>query len=203
MLYTSPSGAVQVLFIWVGVLGCTLLPKNRTAVVLALIIPPLIGNILLLKFSLSAGWGLVVASWLVSKYFSVSNKKYNNINAEQSSCITSVMSILLSLSASNVKGNTKRAVVNAMFFIGYCTGCIGAPQLWTHKPRYLEGVVTAIVTWCLLAVVVVIWWGICWRENQKRGAKGFDDGERDAELIREGKDLDVTEREDRSFRYTW
>ncbi|KAH0344176.1 NAD(P)-binding protein, partial [Aureobasidium melanogenum] len=36
------------------------------------------------------------------------------------SCITAPWSILLSLSASNIKGNTKRSVANAVFFIGYC-----------------------------------------------------------------------------------
>jgi hypothetical protein len=65
MLYTAPSGAVQILFIWVGVLGCYLLPNKRSLIVMLLIIIPLVGNILLLKLSISAGWGLIVASWLV------------------------------------------------------------------------------------------------------------------------------------------
>jgi hypothetical protein len=66
MLYTAPSGAVQIFFIWVGILGCYLFPKNRSAVVMLLVIVPLVGNILLLKLSLSSGWGMIVASWLVS-----------------------------------------------------------------------------------------------------------------------------------------
>jgi hypothetical protein len=66
MLYTAPSGAVQVLLIWIGVLGCWFFPRNRTLVVLALIIPPLVGNILLLELSLDSGWGMIVSSWLVS-----------------------------------------------------------------------------------------------------------------------------------------
>ena len=65
MLYTAPSGAVQILFIWIGVLGCYLFPKNRSLIVMVLVIVPLVGNILLLKLSISAGWGLIVASWLV------------------------------------------------------------------------------------------------------------------------------------------
>jgi hypothetical protein len=71
MLYTSPSGAVQVFFIWVGVLGCYLFPKNRSLIVMILVVVPLVGNILLLKLSLSAGWGMIVASWLVCKPFPV------------------------------------------------------------------------------------------------------------------------------------
>lgn len=66
MLYTAPSGAVQVLVLWIGVAGCWLFPRNRTLVILVLIIPPLVGTVLLLKLSTDAGWGMIVASWLVS-----------------------------------------------------------------------------------------------------------------------------------------
>ena len=37
MLYTAPSGAVQILLLWIGVAGCWLFPKNRTLVCLVLI----------------------------------------------------------------------------------------------------------------------------------------------------------------------
>lgn len=66
MLYTAPSGAVQVLVLWIGVVGCWLFPRNRTLVVMALIVPPLVGTVLLLKLSTDSGWGMIVASWLVS-----------------------------------------------------------------------------------------------------------------------------------------
>ncbi|KAL4895504.1 major facilitator superfamily domain-containing protein [Aspergillus ambiguus] len=178
VLYGSPSGAVQIVFIWIAVIGCLLLPQKRSLIVMVLTIPPLIGNVLLLKLPLSTKWGLVVASWLAS-------------------IISDVMTVLLSLSASNVKGNTKRAVVNSLFFIGYCVGCIAAPQLWQHKPKYFEGVVTAIVTWCLLFVVTGLYWYICASDNKKRDqelAQGIAGDE-----IRPG--ADVTDKEDRSFRY--
>ncbi|KAG2417292.1 hypothetical protein HFD88_008511 [Aspergillus terreus] len=173
VLYGSPSGAVQIVFIWIAVIACLLFPQKRSLVVMVLTVPPLIGNVLLLKLPLSTKWGLVA------------------------SIISDVMTILLSLSASNVKGNTKRAVVNSLFFIGYCVGCIAAPQLWQHKPKYFEGVVTAIVTWCLLFVVTGLYWYICARENNKREqelAQGIV-----GEEIPAG--ADVTDKEDRSFRY--
>jgi len=66
MLYTAPSGAIQVTFLWFGVSLCCLFPRDRTLVVLALIIPPLVGNCLLLKLSLDSGWGMIAASWMVS-----------------------------------------------------------------------------------------------------------------------------------------
>ncbi|KAK8074311.1 hypothetical protein PG994_005210 [Apiospora phragmitis] len=190
MLYTAPSGAAQVLLLWIGLAGCWLFPNNRTLVVLALIIPPFIGNVLLLKLSLDSGWGMIVSSWLAS-------------------CITAVMSPLLSLAASNVKGNTKRSVVNAMFFIGYCAGCIGAPQLWTEKPRYFNGVVTGIVTWCLLFVVVFCYRLVCVRENAARDRAQeqevvSEEGLGEATLDEHGAfRTDCTDKEDRKFRYSW
>lgn len=192
MLYTAPSGAVQIAMLWIGVLACVLMPQNRTLIALALIIPPLAGNICLLKLSLDAGWGMIAASWLAS-------------------CITAPWSILISLTASNVKGNTKRAIVNAMFFIGYCAGCIGAPQLWTHKPRYFSGVVTGIVTWCLLFVAIVGYRFICGRDNAQREAEkagGSEQGRSSAHgevLLDEtgAPTSDLTDKEDRAFRYSW
>lgn len=180
MLYGAPSGAVQILFIWIGVLGCYLFPKNRSLIVMILVIVPLIGNILLLKLSLSSGWGMIVASWLAS-------------------IISDIFSITLSLSASNVKGNTKRAVVNTMYLIGYCAGCIGAPQLWlsTQKPRYKQGLITDLVAWGLLLICTAYYWYVCDSENKRRD-KLQAEGRGDV-VFEEG--ADVTDGEDLTFRY--
>lgn len=125
----------------------------------------------------------------------------------QASCITAVWSILLSLTASNVKGNTKRAIVNAMFFIGYCAGCIGAPQLWTEKPRYFKGVVTAIVTWCLLFTVIVAYRWLCSRDNAERevAASSGQGAEYSEHVVLDDAGApvnDLTDKEDRQFRYS-
>lgn len=175
MLYTAPSGAVQGLMIWVGVLGCYLFPRNRCAVILGLIILPFVGNILLFRLSEAAGWGLIVASWLAS-------------------CISTIMSVMLSLCASNVKGNTKRAVVNTFFFIGYCAGLIGAAQAWFVPPRYTEGVILGIVTWCVLICTVGTYWWLCESENKRRDRLGYFHQQYE-------KGQDVTDKEDLSWRY--
>ena len=75
MLYTAPSGAVQVAFLWVGVVGCWVFPRNRSLVTMALIIPPLIGNVLLLKLTVDAGWGMIASAWLVSATSHTDTKK--------------------------------------------------------------------------------------------------------------------------------
>lgn len=68
MLYTSPAGAVQIVFIWVAIFLCHLWPNRRCAITIGLTIVPLTGIILLFVLPLSAGWGTIVASWLVCKW---------------------------------------------------------------------------------------------------------------------------------------
>ncbi|GMF80178.1 unnamed protein product [Aspergillus oryzae] len=179
MLYTAPSGAVQMALLWIGVALAAILPRQRTLVALMLIIPPLVGTVFLFKLDLSAEW------------------------ARQASCITASMSILLSLSASNVKGNTKRAIVNTMFFIGYCAGCIGSPQLWTNRPRYTEGVITSIVTWCLLFVAVIVYRLLCMQDNKQREAKAGASVDMSGDMLEENglHGADMTDKNDPSFRY--
>ncbi|RMZ27283.1 hypothetical protein D0859_08659 [Hortaea werneckii] len=189
LLNTAPSGAVQIAMLWLGILCCTLLPKNRTFVAMALCIPPLIGNVFLMKLTADDGWGMIVAAWI-------------------SSCITAPWTILLSLTASNVKGNTKRSIVNTAFFIGYCAGCIASPQLWTDRPRYFEGVVTAIVTWCLLFLATLAYRIVCARDNANRdrvlngvdvSAGGVAQVDIDTSGAAKG---DLTDKEDTNFRYS-
>lgn len=121
----------------------------------------------------------------------------------------------MSLTSSNSKGNTKRAIVSAMFFIGYCVGCIASPQLWTERPRYFSGVVTAIVTWCLLIVTLYAYRLLCIRDNAARDRQQCNsDGDADgvgSTTIVDGvlldkngtPETDLTDKEDRRFRYSY
>jgi hypothetical protein len=117
------------------------------------------------------------------------------------------MSPMLSLTASNSKGNTKRAIVSAMFFIGYCAGCIASPQLWTERPRYFSGVVTAIVTWCLLLVTLFAYRFVCLRDNAVRDKLGVGERVLAADgvvLDKNGTpETDLTDKEDPRFRYSY
>lgn len=63
MFLTAPSGAVQVLVLWIGAALCHLMPKNRTIVVC---IPSLVGNLFLMKLPLESSWGIIVSACFVS-----------------------------------------------------------------------------------------------------------------------------------------
>ncbi|KAJ5807978.1 major facilitator superfamily domain-containing protein [Penicillium riverlandense] len=181
MLYTSPTGAVQIVFIWVGIFLCYLWPNRRCAITIGLTIVPLTGIILLFVLPLSAGWGMIVASWLAS-------------------VISNIFSILLSLNASNTRGNTKKSIVNALFFAGYAVGAICGPLLWNteYAPRYRSGLVLALVSWVVFIPTVSVYWFSCVYENKRRYVVEVDIGEHVADIA--GKDL--TDKQDKHFRYT-
>ncbi|GKU14560.1 unnamed protein product, partial [Fusarium langsethiae] len=99
--------------------------------------------------------------------------------------------------------------VNAMFFIGYCAGCIASPQLWTKGPRYFEGVIAAIVTWCLLFASITAYRIVCTRDNNRRDKATIEqeqssDTQQETVLDATGAaGDDLTDKEDRQFRYSW
>lgn len=108
------------------------------------------------------------------------------------------MTVVLSLSASNVKGNTKRAVVNTMYFIGYCVGAMAGPQLWTEPPRYLKALIASIVIWVIFLGLVVLYWLLCYFDNRARDRKA------QSESVDPGQEkVDMTDKKDALFRYSY
>lgn len=179
--YGSPSGALQFIVVWIGALFTYLFPKERCFVIMFLILVPLTGNIVLLALPSSNHWGGIVGAWL-------------------GSCITSFMCILLSLNASNTRGNTRKAIVNNVFFLGYCLAAIVYPQWWNYSkdPTYRAGLSCNVAFWVLLEALIFGYRYMCIRENNKRDR-----------LHNEGKipdydpTVDLTDREDLHHRYSY
>ncbi|KAM0272168.1 hypothetical protein ACHAQH_008846 [Verticillium albo-atrum] len=89
MLLGTPGGEINFATVWISALGPRIFPNTRiyTSVLLAVPVDGA-GN----------AWAMVAATWLAS-------------------CSSALLSGAASLMASNVKGNTKKSVVSAGFFI--------------------------------------------------------------------------------------
>lgn len=179
--YGSPAGAVQLICIWVGVAAIRMFPRERCFVIMGLILVPLVGNIILLALPSSNHWGGIVGAWL-------------------GSCITSFMSILLSLVASNTRGNTRKAIVNNVFFLGYDIAAIVYPQWWDYSkdPTYRIGLSVDVAFWVLLEAIVLFYRFWCIRENKRR-----DKLEAAGELPNIDTLADLTDKDDLYHRYRY
>ena len=180
MLVGLPSGAMQIITIWVCAIGMRYTNNFRWAWGIFATTIPLVGSILLLALPSSNKWGIVASTWL----------------AAQSS---DLIVISLSLAASNVKGNTKKNVVMALYFIGYSLGCIIGPQLWQSQdaPRYNKGCISSIVSYILLYACFLGYFFLCRHENKKRDRLV---GQAD-ENLGVAVDSDLTDTQDIGFRY--
>jgi hypothetical protein len=106
------------------------------------------------------------------------------------------MVILLSLISSNFKGNTKKSMASNSYFIFYAAAAIAGPQLWTKPPRYVAGIVTDIVSIAACIAIFVLFRLSAGIENRRREKNGHV-----AVTVTDG-DADVTDKDDKSFRYT-
>lgn len=178
MEYGAPSGAVQLAAIWIGVAALHFFPKQRVIVISLLILIPIVGNIMLLVLRERGGWGVIVGAWL-------------------GSCITSFYSILLSLNASNIRGNTKKSIVNNLFYIGYCVGCVIYPQWWNYSkdPTYKDGLCVDIAGWVFFEIIIYLYRFKCIHENKKR--------DKLVEFPEYPENMDLTDVQDLHHRYSY
>ena len=190
MLVGLPSGALQIITIWAAALGMRYTRDKRWLFGIILSCVPLVGSILLLSLPASGAWGIVVSTWLAA-------------------CSSSLVVVSLSLAASNVKGNTKKSTVSAVFFVAYCVGCIVGPQLWQAEdaPRYVKGCISSIVSWVLLIVTYSTYYMVLKRENTRRDRLAQVEGDEltakqeEQAQIGVSVESDRTDRQDLRFRY--
>lgn len=120
---------------------------------------------------------------------------------QQASVISNIFSILLSLNASNTRGNTKKSIVNALFFVGYAVGAICGPLLWNtdNAPRYRSGLVLALVSWLVFIPTVLVYWYSCVYENKRRPAMETEAND----IVVIGAEKELTDKQDVRFRYSY
>ncbi|KAH6991399.1 major facilitator superfamily domain-containing protein [Ilyonectria sp. MPI-CAGE-AT-0026] len=123
---------------------------------------------------------------------------------------SNIFPLMLSLIASNTAGFTKKATVNALFFIGYCAGNIGGPQLFIAKeaPTYQTAFTALLAIYCLVIVLLASFRVYLNWENKRRDKDQgvcIDPEARDnspAVVQDENtEEIDETDWENKSFRY--
>lgn len=186
MLVGLPRGGVSFIMVWIGALIPLYFPNSRCIAGILLAAVPMLGSLLLLLLPASASWGIVVSTWLAASS-------------------AAPLGMAVGLMSSNVRGNTKKSVVGAIFFVMYCVGCITSPQLWQQQdaPRYRKGCIASVVSWgCLIITFTLTFFTSKW-SNAKRNKQAETDaanGELPAAISVEA---DCTEKEDRTFRYSY
>lgn len=190
-------GAINFITVWMSALFPLFFPGSRIYTAIGLTLIPLIGSAILLALPVHRGhsWGIVASTWLAA-------------------CSSAPLCACASLMASNVKGNTKKSIVSARFFITYCVGCIVSPQAWNQQdaPRYTKGCILSIASWVALVVTLVVYGVLIKRENSIRDARAAEghieylSGTQAAEgshtQLGVAVDSDVTDLGDKGFRYT-
>ncbi|KAF4815673.1 putative transporter [Colletotrichum siamense] len=193
MLVGMPAGAVNTTTVWASALIPRWLPGTRVYTGIGLCIVPLLGAILLMTLpAQGAEWGIVVSTWL-------------------GGCSSALLSTGASIIASNVKGNTKKSIVSAAFFVSYCVGCIVSPQSWTQDdaPRYRKGCILSIAAMVCLILSFAGYVVIVRAKNKSRDVKAdAGQSEYSANISwnndQAGVDVnsDLTDVQDKGFRYT-
>ncbi|PVH81828.1 MFS general substrate transporter [Cadophora sp. DSE1049] len=123
-------------------------------------------------------------------------------------CLTSAFSANLpmatSMVTSNITGFTKKATVMSMVFVAYCVGRIVGPHFFldSESPRYQTGMRTILSVFSIAAAMAVILRIYLMRENARRDRSMEHASDARINGLNETEDdLDITDREDLTFRY--
>lgn len=151
-----------------------------TLVTTSMYIPAIIGCIVMLCLPLSNKVGNLLALYLL----------YSG------SCVITNIYIWNSC---NTSGYCKRIVRNALTMIVYNVACIVAPQMFRaySAPRYIPAKITLLVTQCVCVPLQLYVGYLSRKENMKR------DKEQEGQAPEKYQFLDLTDIENRSFRYVY
>ena len=186
-LYQLPNGAFQLVSTIAAGVFVSKVPNTRVLVSLVVYIPPLVGVIGIATISLEHRMALTACCWLLD--------------------VGGAALILnWSVVAANFAGHSKRTTVNALNFIFYAAGGIVGPFMYppTEAPRFMTAIKALVGVYVALVLFTALIGFIMWRSNKRRDAEA-----RSANVVEsasptgdESGFLDLTDRENRSFRYT-
>ena len=105
---------------------------------------------------------------------------------------------LVSVYQANLAGHTKKVTLYAWFFISWATGNIIGPQTFREEqaPVYTGGTIAMIVCYVVAMICVLAYGFLCHLSNQQRKETI------ESELAADQDWLDMTDKENKAFKYT-
>ncbi|KAF2829055.1 allantoin permease [Ophiobolus disseminans] len=124
------------------------------------------------------------------------NKVGKLIGNYLTNCIGASLPLLYSWVAANIAGHTKKVTMNAILLISFCLGNIIGPLTFRQadQPNFIPAKITIIVTCAVAAGLAMVLRAYYTWENKRRDRQGV-------ERVADGEFLDLTDRENKSFRY--
>ena len=109
----------------------------------------------------------------------------------------------LTIVSSNIAGYTKKQLTGAVLFTGYCVGNIIGPQTFRdrEKPGYRSAYVAMLVGYSVKLCAVLVLFVYMWSVNRRRDRESAGRVEEEEREAVEAGMHDVTEIDNRGFRY--
>lgn len=109
--------------------------------------------------------------------------------------------IVLSMMSSNVLGHTKKTSSNAIVFTAQGLAYFVGPQIFKDAPYYHKAKNATIGLWVLSLVILGLLWSCNWRDNRKRDQLAEGRGGEEAGPGMNIEFMDLTDKENKLFRY--
>ncbi|KZT26575.1 MFS general substrate transporter [Neolentinus lepideus HHB14362 ss-1] len=189
-------GVVEIVTIYVGVTLATYIPNGRAYAGVIMSIPAILGCILVNTLPSHNKIGLLFSYWI--SIFAITP-----------------FVIFLAWVGQITAGHTKRITTNSVVFIGYALGNAVGPFMWKKRYQPRNHIPWAVMTVCIFVYACIL---LCIRaylvyENQKRDQEHRDENYDDVFVTVKNENgivvekkvdkafLDLTDRENRDFRY--
>ncbi|KAF3399967.1 hypothetical protein F1880_007995 [Penicillium rolfsii] len=181
ILFQFPVGGICVIFIPLCGYISAVVPNTRIPMLITCCLPVIAGCVMIWK----SHWGyqpaVPVIGYALTGFFGP------------------VVSLIITVGASNVAGATKKTIMAATVFVAYTVGNIIGPQLVksnTKAQHYPELWTGMVICYSITITAAVALYVILWRENQARGAIDLDEVQRDKVAFD-----DLTDKQNPFFRY--
>ncbi|TFK54719.1 MFS general substrate transporter [Heliocybe sulcata] len=189
-------GVVEIVTIYIAVTLATYIPNGRAYAGALMAVPAILGCILVNTLPSHNRIGLLFSYWV--SIFAIPP-----------------FVIFLAWVGQITAGHTKRTTTNAIVLIGYALGNAAGPFMWKKQYQPRNHIPWAVMTACIFVYTILLLCirAYCVYENKRRDREQRDDNYDDVFVMVKNEDgtviekkvdkafLDLTDRENRDFRY--